>query len=167
MNPRAFLQRYGIDLALGYLVAAGVLIDRVGFYPLGPWAPSGWFGFAEINKLPDAPLGPILAGWMALFFPYFGPPLLLWLAARLVKPKAAKPGSGWSLPRLLLLCAAWIACIARFGALLGALWLQLGGPIQALSPTLLGWVLPFGPPLLVLAVWAWRHRRAAGAVAAA
>jgi hypothetical protein len=167
MRPRVFLQRHGIDLALGYLVGAAVLIDRAGFFVLGPWAPTGWYGYAEINTLPDQPLWRTLAGWSTLLFPYLGPPLLLCLATLLARRGAANPDKGWSLPRLLLLCAAWIALIARFETLLGALWFQLEGSFWPLRPDLLSRVLPFGPPLLVLGVWAWRQWRGTAPVAAA
>jgi len=168
MSPRAFLQRYGVDLALSYLLAAAVLYDRTGLTPIGPWFPSGWYGAASIEStVHHVPLWRLIAAWLALLLPYFGPPLLLWLLTLVPSSEGQELDRSWSFPRMLLLCAAWIATVARFEAFLGLLWLEMDWPFSFLSPTLLGWALPFGPPLAALAVWAWRHRRATTAVAAA
>jgi hypothetical protein len=169
MSPRAILQRYGIDLALGYVLVAAVLVGRTELlYPIGPWSPTGSYGYAIVgDPAQRAPALRIVAAWLALLLPYFGPPLLLVLATRLPALSGPRPAPAWSFPRVLLACAAWIALAARFDPYLGALWLEMGWPTRMISPTLLGWILPFGPPLLALGVWAWRHWRGTAAMAAA
>lgn len=168
MSTRTILQRHGVDLALAYFMVAAVLIDRGGLYPIGPWAPPGWFGYGFLRSTSANPSAlTILAAWLTHLLPYFGMPLLLWLAALVSTPARPNSTRAWPLARVLLLCAAWIAFAARFGPELGLLWLAVGGSISMLSPTFFGWVLPFGPPLLMIAVWALRHRRGAASMAAA